>query len=72
MVRECPRSRSTGASYAHDGHPNLLHDPAGSFVGIALGGWLSGAIFDLTGSYRLALGIGIWLLGQPRRSLAVA
>ena len=39
---------------------------------MAFRGWLSGAIFDLTGSYRLALGIGIWLLGRPCRSLAVA
>ena len=45
---------------------------------MALGGWISGAIFDLTGSYRAAfvngiafnllnLTIAVWLL---RRSLA--
>jgi MFS family permease len=54
-----------------------------TIFGMALGGWLSGAIFDLTGSYRLAfvngivwnllnLAIAIWLLGQPRRIAALA
>jgi MFS family permease len=54
-----------------------------TIFGMALGGWLSGAIFDLTGSYRLAfvngivwnllnLAIAIWLLGQPRRVAALA
>ena len=54
-----------------------------TIVGMALGGWLSGAIFDLTGSYRLAfvngivwnllnLAIALWLLGQPRRIAALA
>ncbi len=54
-----------------------------TIVGMALGGWLSGAIFDLTGSYRLAfvngiawnllnLAIAVWLLGQPRRVAALA
>jgi MFS family permease len=54
-----------------------------TIVGMALGGWLSGAIFDLTGSYRLAfvngiawnllnLAIALWLLGQPRRLAALA
>ena len=44
--------------------------------GMALGGWMSGAVFDLTGSYRAAfvngllwnllnLSIGIWLLRRP-------
>ncbi len=54
-----------------------------TILGMALGGWLSGAIFDLTGSYRLAfvngiawnllnLAIAVWLLGQPRRIAAFA
>jgi MFS family permease len=54
-----------------------------TILGMALGGWLSGAIFDLTGSYRLAfvngivwnllnLAIALWLLGQPRRIAALA
>jgi MFS family permease len=54
-----------------------------TIVGMALGGWLSGAIFDLTGSYHAAflngiawnllnLGIVLWLLGQPRRLAVVA
>ncbi len=54
-----------------------------TIVGMALGGWLSGAMFDLTGSYRAAfvngivwnllnLAIALWLLGQPRRIAAVA
>ena len=54
-----------------------------TIFGMALGGWLSGAIFDLTGSYRLAfvngivwnllnLAIALWLLGQPRRIAALA
>jgi MFS family permease len=54
-----------------------------TILGMALGGWLSGAIFDLTGSYHLAfvngiawnllnLAIAVWLLGQPRRVAALA
>ena len=30
-----------------------------TLVGMALGGWMSGAIFDLTGSYRAAFANGI-------------
>lgn len=48
-----------------------------TIIGMALGGWMSGAIFDLTGSYRAAfvngilwnllnLSIALWLLRQPR------
>ncbi|HUN46741.1 MAG TPA: MFS transporter, partial [Stellaceae bacterium] len=47
-----------------------------TIVGMALGGWMSGEIFDLTGSYRAAfingilwnvlnLSIALWLLRQP-------
>jgi MFS family permease len=54
-----------------------------TIVGMALGGWMSGAIFDMTGSYHAAflngiiwnllnLGIALWLLGQPRRIPAIA
>jgi MFS family permease len=54
-----------------------------TIVGMALGGWMSGAIFDMTGSYHAAfingiiwnvlnLAIALWLLGQPRRIPAIA
>jgi MFS family permease len=54
-----------------------------TIVGMALGGWMSGALFDLTGSYRWAfvngiiwnllnLAVAVWLLGQPRRLPAMA
>jgi MFS family permease len=54
-----------------------------TILGMAFGGWMSGAIFDLTGSYQSAfvngiiwnllnLAIALWLLGQPRRIPAVA
>jgi MFS family permease len=49
-----------------------------TLVGMAIGGWMSGAIFDVTGSYRAAFGNGIlwnlvnlaiavFLVGRPRR-----
>jgi len=52
-------------------------------VGMALGGWMSGAIFDLTGSYRAAfvhgiawnlvnLAIASWLLMRSRMRPALA
>jgi MFS family permease len=54
-----------------------------TIVGMALGGWMSGALYDLTGSYTTAfvngiiwnvlnLAIALWLLGQPRRIPAIA
>jgi MFS family permease len=56
-----------------------------SVVGMALGGWMSGYIFDLTGSYRAAflnglawnllnLAIALWLLraGRPGARVAMA
>jgi len=52
-----------------------------TLFGMALGGWMSGAIFDLTGSYQAAFANGlawnllnvtitVWLLWWPRRRLA--
>jgi MFS family permease len=54
-----------------------------TLIGMALGGWMSGAIFDLTGSYRAAFlngiawnllnaSIALWLLLRPGRRLAPA
>lgn len=54
-----------------------------TIVGMAAGGWLSGAIFDLTGSYQAAfingigwnlvnVGIALWLLSMRPRRLAMA
>jgi len=54
-----------------------------TILGMALGGWMSGAIFDVTGSYRSAfvnsiiwnllnLAIALWLLSGPRRIAAMA
>jgi MFS family permease len=54
-----------------------------SLFGMAFGGWISGMIFDLTGSYRAAfanglawnllnIAIALWLLARPGRRLAPA
>ncbi len=56
-----------------------------TIMGMALGGWMSGWIYDVTGSYQFALlngiawnglniGIIVWLLmrSRPRRGLALA
>jgi len=54
-----------------------------SLLGMALGGWLSGLIFDLTGSYRAAFLNGLawnlvnvsimtWLLQRSGRRPALA
>jgi MFS family permease len=54
-----------------------------TLFGMALGGWMSGVIFDHTGSYRVAFLNGliwnvvnavivVWLLLQPTRRLAAA
>ena len=54
-----------------------------TMLGMALGGWMSGLIFDVTGSYRMAfvnglawnllnLAIALWLLGRTNRRLALA
>jgi MFS family permease len=48
-----------------------------TIIGMAVGGWMSGAIYDLTGSYQAAfvngiawnvvnLAIALWLLRRPR------
>jgi MFS family permease len=55
----------------------------GTLIGMALGGWMSGKVFDLTGSYTAAFGNGIawnllnfaiafWLLTRSRRARALA
>ena len=54
-----------------------------TLFGMALGGWMSGVIFDHTGSYQLAFlngliwnmvnaAIVLWLLLRPTRKLAAA
>ena len=54
-----------------------------TMFGMALGGWMSGAIFDLTGSYHAAflngilwnlvnISIAVWLLARLRPRLATA
>jgi MFS family permease len=54
-----------------------------TLLGMALGGWMSGAIFDLTGSYRAAfvnglawnlvnVSIALWLLIRPSGRVAHA
>jgi MFS family permease len=54
-----------------------------TLLGMALGGWMSGAIFDLTGSYQAAflnglgwnlinLTVALWLLMRSRGLMAVA
>jgi len=54
-----------------------------TLFGMALGGWMSGAIFDLTGSYQAAfingflwnvlnISIALWLWRRPRRLVAHA
>jgi predicted MFS family arabinose efflux permease len=54
-----------------------------TLIGMALGGWMSGLIFDLTGSYRAAflnglawnllnVSIMVWLLQRSRRQPTLA
>jgi MFS family permease len=54
-----------------------------TIVGMAVGGWMSGAIFDLTSSYQAAflngilwnlvnLAIAVWLLRKPQPRAAFA
>ena len=79
----CPRAascRATPSSCGNTSRPQEAGTRIGTvvmatIVGMALGGWMSGAIFDLTGSYHAAfvngiiwnllnLGVALWLLGQ--------
>ncbi|MFL5000388.1 MAG: MFS transporter [Xanthobacteraceae bacterium] len=54
-----------------------------TLLGMALGGWMSGAIFDLAGSYRAAfanglawnlvtIAVALWLIARPGRRVAPA
>jgi MFS family permease len=54
-----------------------------TLLGMALGGWMSGAIFDLTGTYRAAfanglawnlvtVAVALWLIARPGRRAAPA
>jgi hypothetical protein len=54
-----------------------------TLIGMALGGWMSGIIFDFTGSYRAAflnglawnllnVSIVLWLIMRPGQRLAPA
>src|SRR5262249_57885790 len=54
-----------------------------TLLGMALGGWMSGAIFDLAGSYRAAfanglawnfvtVAVALWLIARPGRRTAPA
>jgi MFS family permease len=54
-----------------------------TIVGMAIGGWMSGEIYDLTGSYQMAFlngiawnllnfGIALWLLIGRRRQMVAA
>ncbi|MGE5509707.1 MAG: MFS transporter [Bacteroidota bacterium] len=54
-----------------------------TLIGMALGGWMSGAVYDYTGSYQAAfingfawnllnIGIVLWLMHKLRRNLAYA
>jgi MFS family permease len=54
-----------------------------TLIGMAFGGWVSGWIFDLTGSYRMAffngiawnllnVAITVWLIARPKRGAPVA
>ncbi len=55
----------------------------GTIVGMAFGGWMSGAIFDLTGSYQAAfangflwnllnMAIALWIITRRERRAALA
>jgi len=70
IIRECFPAREAGA--------RVGVVIAMTLFGMALGGWMSGVIFDLTGSYRAAFGNGVvwnllnavialWLLRRSRQ-----
>lgn len=75
IVRECFSPKEAGARVG-----TVL---MATLVGMALGGWMTGAIFDYTGSYQVAFVNGIlwnvlnilivlWLMNLPRRRTAYA
>jgi MFS family permease len=75
IVRDCFSPREAGARVG-----TVLMS---TLVGMALGGWLTGVIFDYTGSYQSAFLHGIlwnvanvlivlWLMHRPRRQAAYA
>jgi len=75
IVRECFPAREAGGRIGMAVFATVF--------GMALGGWLTGVIFDLTGSYRAAFVYGIawnlvnvsiaaWLLTRTRARPALA
>jgi cyanate permease len=44
----------------------------GNRVGSAIGPWLGGVIYDLTGSYRMAFGVSIGALALAEGAFAAA
>ena len=51
---------------------SLLHDSWPPLLGMAFGGWISGVIFDVTGSYRAAFANGaLWNLLNACIALAL-
>ena len=75
IVRECFSPKEAGARVGM-----VL---MATLVGMALGGWLTGVIFDYTGSYQVAfingilwnvlnIAIVLWLMRQPRHASAYA
>jgi len=75
IVRECFSPKEAGTRVG-----TVL---MATLVGMALGGWMTGAIFDYTGSYQVAflngvlwnvlnIAIVVWLMRRPRRDAAQA
>ena len=74
-----PVALGVGYSRVHVG----VHYPGDVLAGMAVGGWMSGVIYDLTGSYQAAflngiawnllnMSIAFWLLMDQRRRQAMA